>query len=171
MRANGESAVENEGNPHVTPSRGTLDGDRPDAGSALPPGGQRRRLRLVGVPRPVARARAFTAEALGDWSWAAPPDPDLAEDVVLLVAELVGNAMLHAGGPLELVLDATPDRLRIEVSDTSEVLPTLRTPHRPGLPGGHGLYIVQRTADRWGADLHAQGKSIWAEIDVTRLLA
>ncbi|MFD7732104.1 ATP-binding protein [Kitasatospora phosalacinea] len=155
----------------MTPSPGTLDGDRPDAGATLPRGGQRRRLRLAGVPRPVARARAFTAEALGDWSWSAPPDPDLAEDVVLLVAELVGNAMLHAGGPLELVLDATPDRLRIEVSDPSEVLPTLRTPHLPGLPGGHGLYIVQRTADRWGADRHSQGKSIWAEIDADRLLA
>ncbi|MFJ1754768.1 ATP-binding protein [Kitasatospora sp. NPDC088134] len=155
----------------MTPSRGTLDGDRPNTGPTLPPGGQRRRLRLASVPRPVARARAFTAEALADWSWATPPDPDLAEDVVLLVAELVGNAMLHAGGPIELVLDATPARLRIEVSDASSVLPTLRTPHRPGLPGGHGLYIVQRTADRWGADPHAQGKSIWAEIDATRLLA
>ncbi|KIQ65497.1 hypothetical protein TR51_16620 [Kitasatospora griseola] len=155
----------------MTPSRGTLDGDRPDAGAAPPPGGQRRRLRLAGISRPVARARAFTAEALGDWSWSTPPDADLGEDVVLLVAELVGNAMLHAGGPLELVLDATPARLRIEVSDASAVLPALRTPHRPGLPGGHGLYIVQHTADRWGADLHAQGKSIWAEIDVSRLRA
>ncbi|MGW4384855.1 ATP-binding protein [Kitasatospora sp. NPDC004531] len=155
----------------MTPSRGTLDGDRPDADAPAPPTRQRRRLRLADAPRPVARARAFTAQALRDWSWSTPPEPGLPEDVVLLVAELVGNAMLHAGGPLELVLDATPARLRIEVSDPSPAMPTLRTPHHPGLPGGHGLYIVEHTSDRWGADLHAHGKSLWAEIDAARLLA
>lgn len=175
----------------MTASRGALDGGRPDAGrpdverpdpartgTGRTDGGrpvragQRRRLRLAGVPKPVARSRAFTGQALADWNWLHPEDgadPDVVDDVLLLVAELVANAMLHAGGPLELVLDASPARLRIEVSDGSDHLPEPRRPHRPGVPGGHGLFIVQRAADRWGADPTAGGKAVWAEIDTARL--
>ncbi|ARF82292.1 ATP-binding protein [Kitasatospora aureofaciens] len=148
----------------MTTSRATLDGDRPGIGPTLPPGGQRRRLHLAGLPKPVARARAYTAQAVADWSWPTG-DSGGEDDIVLLVAELVANAMLHAGGPVDLVLDASETRLRIEVSDRSTVLPEPRRPHRPGLPGGHGLFIVQKAADRWGALPHADGKTVWAEID------
>ncbi|MFD8694844.1 ATP-binding protein [Kitasatospora purpeofusca] len=128
--------------------------------SVLPAGGhQRRRTPLAGQHKPVARAREFTLAALTDWAW-----PE-AGDVVLLVAELTANAVLHTDGPLELVLDLSPARLRIEVSDTSPVLPAPRRPHLPGLPGGHGLYIVQQASDRWGAVPHERGKTVWAEID------
>ncbi|MFF0413273.1 ATP-binding protein [Kitasatospora sp. NPDC004745] len=129
----------------------------------LPAGGQRRRLPLVGLPRPVSRARAFTVDALADWSW---PDPGRAGDVVLLVAELVANAALHAGGALELVLHTSATRLRVEVSDRSRVVPVPREPHRPASPGGHGLIVVRRAADRWGTALHHHGKTVWAEVDV-----
>ncbi|MFI8459952.1 ATP-binding protein [Kitasatospora sp. NPDC085464] len=151
----------------MTMSRGTLDGDPHRTGPALPPGGQRRRLTLAGLPKPVAHARTFTLSALGDWY--AGPDGDVAADVALLVAELVANAMLHGDGPLELVLDAAADRLRVEVSDRSPAMPAPRLPHQPALPGGHGLVIVQRIADRWGAEPHSQGKAIWAEFDAARL--
>ncbi|MER7765847.1 ATP-binding protein [Kitasatospora sp. NPDC096140] len=156
----------------MTMSRGTLDGDPHRTGPALPPGGQRRRLTLAGLPKPVAHARTFTLDALGDWYGpAAEPDArdGVAADVVLLVAELVANAMLHGDGPLELVLDAAADRLRVEVSDRSPAMPAPRLPHQPALPGGHGLVIVQRIADRWGAEPHSQGKAIWAEFDAARL--
>ncbi|MFE2722739.1 ATP-binding protein [Kitasatospora sp. NPDC059327] len=154
----------------MTRGRGTLDDNR--SGAALPAAGQRRRLRLADLPKPVARSRAFTRQALADWSWLTPAtgaDPDVADDVVLLVAELVANAMMHGGGPLELVLDASADRLRVEVSDGESALPEPRLPHLPGLPGGHGLFIIQRAADRWGAERHEQGKAVWVEIDVRRL--
>ncbi|MEU6239247.1 ATP-binding protein, partial [Kitasatospora sp. NPDC047058] len=79
------------------------------------------------------------------------------------------NALLHGGGPLELVLEVSESRLRVEVSDPSPVLPVPRHPHDPALPGGHGLFIVRGTADRWGAEPHALGKTIWAEVDAARL--
>ncbi|MFJ9770299.1 ATP-binding protein [Kitasatospora sp. NPDC101157] len=152
----------------MTMTRGTLDGDPKPGEFVLPVGGQRRRLPLAGLAKPVARARAHTVRALGDWcaSFRAPGAAEgIAEDVVLVVAEIVGNAMLHGDGPLELVLDLSPVRLRIEVSDRSTELPAPRQPHHPALPGGHGLFIVQRLADRWGAEPHVQGKTIWAEFD------
>ncbi|MFB7477112.1 ATP-binding protein [Kitasatospora sp. NPDC056184] len=153
----------------MTLSPGTLDGEPHRAGPAAPPGGQRRRLTLAGLPKPVAHARTLTAQALADWYPSGLGD-GVAEDVVLLAAELVANAMLHGDGPLEMVLDVTAARLRVEVSDRSPVMPIPRRPHDPALPGGHGLFIVERTADRWGAEPHSQGKTIWAEVDAARLL-
>ncbi|MFJ9521030.1 ATP-binding protein [Kitasatospora sp. NPDC101801] len=126
----------------------------------LPTGGQRRRLALADRQRPVAVSRGFTRIALADWSW---PDDG---DVLLLVAELLANAALHGGGPLDLVLDATEQRLRIEVNDASPVLPVPRKPHLPARPGGHGLFVVARTCDRWGAAPQPWGKTVWAELDM-----
>ncbi|MFI2608332.1 ATP-binding protein [Kitasatospora sp. NPDC018619] len=153
----------------MTMSRGTLAGDPRRTGPVPPGGGQRRRLMLAGVPQPVARARAHTVQALDDWGGSPRHAEDPGggpADVVLVVAELVANAMLHGNGPLELVLDLTTARLRVEVSDRSPALPAPRRPYAPALPGGHGLVIVERVADRWGAEAHAQGKTIWAEFDL-----
>ncbi|MER7519265.1 ATP-binding protein [Streptomyces sp. NPDC126499] len=136
------------------------------------PGDTRRRLRLAGLASPAGRARAFTLETLADWSWSATTpgvDADVAGDVVLVVAELVANSVAHGGGPLELVLDATGTRLRIEVSDSGTLLPAPRRSHHPELPGGHGLFIVERVTDRWGVERHAWGKTVWAEVDAKRL--
>ncbi|GAA2152720.1 ATP-binding protein [Kitasatospora kazusensis] len=143
----------------MTSSRDALDDRVHGSSGGTAPAVQRRRLPLAGLPKPVGRARSFTADALRDWSW-----PD-AEDAGLLVTELVANAMMHAGGPLELVLAISPAGLRVEVSDASPDLPEPRLPHTPGLPGGHGLFIVQHTSTRWGAVPHDQGKTLWAEID------
>lgn len=152
-------------------SREAVDGGPLRAGPAPPADRQHRRLPLAGLPNPVTLARAHTERALADWcATSRGPGPGAAaEDIVLVIAELVGNAVRHGDGPLELVLDLTGARLRIEVSDRSADLPAQREPHHPALPGGHGLFIVQRVADRWGAEPHAHGKTIWAEFDAARL--
>ncbi|MFJ8043300.1 ATP-binding protein [Kitasatospora sp. NPDC096147] len=142
--------------------RGILNDRPPLPGPVLPPGGQLRRLGLAEQRKPVSAARRFTVAALEDWAW---PERD---DVVLVVAELVANAVLHAGGAVHLTLDATPDRLRIEIADGSAVLPAPSRPHSPSLPGGHGLHVVDRTCDRWGGTRQPWGKTVWAEIDLHR---
>ncbi|NXY99367.1 ATP-binding protein, partial [Streptomyces sp. BR123] len=40
------------------------------------------------------------------------------------------------------------------------------TAHQQAQPGGHGLFVVRRTSDRWGAERHGQGKTVWAEFDI-----
>ncbi|MFJ6214556.1 ATP-binding protein [Streptomyces sp. NPDC092296] len=143
----------------------------------LPPGGQVRRLALSGTKGVVARSRDFTRGALTDWEWLPAEDEDalaVAEDVLLVVSELVTNACLHAGGPQELLLHCTDDALRIEVADASPTHPEPRNPHERGKPGGHGLHIVGRLSRRWGVaarpmagvdGVAASGKSVWVELD------
>ncbi|MFB6614623.1 ATP-binding protein [Streptomyces sp. NPDC056367] len=129
----------------------------------------------------VTRCLDFTRRALTDWEWlpagagAAAPgteaDADTgehAEDVLLLVSELVANARLYGGGPSSLVLLHTADGLRIEVTDRSSALPVRRHHTHPARPGGHGLLIVDRLARRWGAELLDGGKRVWLEVSAPR---
>ncbi|MFG2985527.1 ATP-binding protein [Streptomyces sp. NPDC048258] len=135
--------------------------------AGLPVGGQRRRLALTGVRGPVAKGRDFTRRALRDWGW---DGTETAEDALLLVSELLTNASLHAGGCHELVL-TSGEALRIEVCDGTTTPPRRHPAPRHGIPGGHGLYIVERLSDRWGARTHEHGKAVWAEIEATRLVS
>ncbi|MFD8329415.1 ATP-binding protein [Streptomyces lydicus] len=137
--------------------------------AAAVPAGQIRRLRLAGTRGAVARARDFAREALHDWGWLPAAGADqraAAEDALLVVSELVTNACLHAEGPEELRLRRAGKVLRLEVSDLGAGSPAPRSPHRPGRPGGHGMFIVQRLCLDWGVVRHADGtgKTVWAEL-------
>ncbi|WP_236656035.1 ATP-binding protein [Streptacidiphilus jiangxiensis] len=103
-----------------------------------------------------------------EWGWADPAGADAEEtieDVLLVVSELVSNAMIHGGGAVELVLDVDPVRLTVGVSDLSPVRPVAREPEVPARPGGHGLLVVRRLCARWGTTPLADGKFVWAEFD------
>ncbi|WP_251072298.1 ATP-binding protein [Streptomyces sp. ISL-43] len=126
---------------------------------------QRRRLALRSVPGAVGKGRDFTRQTLRDWGWGRH---ESAEDALLVVSELVTNAALHANGCRELVLTAGEEALRIDVVDGATVPPCPRTMRRPGVPGGHGLHIVQRLCDRWGSYPYGAGKVVWAEIEAFR---
>ncbi|MGW2639330.1 ATP-binding protein [Streptomyces sp. NPDC001348] len=130
---------------------------------------QERRLRLDGESGVVPLARDFTREALYAWGWLPAASADqraAAEDVLLVVSELVTNACLHAEGPDELVLACDNKVIRIEVTDRGSGQPAPRTPHRAGRPGGHGMFIVQRLCLDWGVvrTAGASGKTVWAEL-------
>ncbi|WP_055557611.1 ATP-binding protein [Streptomyces sp. NBRC 110028] len=130
---------------------------------------QLRRLHLIGASGAVPRARDFTREALRDWGWLPAATADqraAAEDVLLVVSELVTNACLHADGPEELRVSCNAKVLRLEVVDLGTGTPAPRTPHRAGRPGGHGMFIVQRLCLDWGVVRNAEGsgKTVWAEL-------
>ncbi|MFH8370877.1 ATP-binding protein [Streptomyces sp. NPDC018031] len=139
------------------------------AGPSAPPSGQARTLRLTGASGVVPSARDFTREALREWGWLPAASADqraAAEDVLLVVSELVTNACLHAEGPEELRVSRHGKVLRLEVADLGAGNPAPRTPHRAGRPGGHGMFIVQRLCLDWGVVRNAQGagKTVWAEL-------
>ncbi|MGP3984118.1 ATP-binding protein [Streptomyces sp. KR80] len=139
------------------------------ASPANPEPGQVRRLRLTDASGIVPSARDFTRKALYDWGWLPAVTGDqraAAEDVLLVVSELVTNACLHAEGPEELAVAMTGKVLRLEVVDRGAGSPAPRTPHRAGRPGGHGMFIVQRLCLDWGVVRNPDGvgKTVWAEL-------
>ncbi|MER6092799.1 ATP-binding protein [Streptomyces bluensis] len=132
-------------------------------------GGRTRRMSFDGESGVVPLARDFTRQALYAWGWLPAANADqraAAEDVLLVVSELVTNACLHTEGPDELWITCDNKVLRIEVSDRGGGEPAPRTPHRAGRPGGHGMFIVQRLCLDWGVirTPGATGKTVWAEV-------
>ena len=92
----------------------------------------------------------------------------LVDDAVLLVSELVGNAVRHTGAAVfGLRMQRVRDGIRIEVRDPSCGLPCL-LPVQPTDTSGRGLAHVEALADRWGVDLLPQGKCTWFEMRVGR---
>ncbi|GAB2719155.1 ATP-binding protein [Kitasatospora kifunensis] len=135
----------------------------------LPASGQTRRLSVAGSRGTVGQCRDHTRLALHDWGLLPTEDPErqaVADDILLVVSELVTNACQHTGGPDQLVLRASDRILRIEVFDAADAPPLPRVPHTPGRPGGHGLHTVALLASRWGhlPRVDGPGKAVWAEI-------
>ncbi|MFE9096695.1 ATP-binding protein [Streptomyces sp. NPDC007264] len=155
-----------------TPARGASGegaSSRAPGEQARPSTGQVRRLSLEGESGVVPLARDFARQALYAWGWLPSATADqraAAEDVLLVVSELVTNACLHAEGPDELRIGCDNKVLRIEVSDKGAGQPAPRTPHRAGRPGGHGMFIVQRLCLDWGVvrTPGTAGKTVWAEL-------
>ncbi|WP_317443728.1 ATP-binding protein [Streptomyces collinus] len=168
----GASGASEGGAPVIGASAGTAEPSVPSVaseGAQGPPGRQTRRLRLDGESGVVPLARDFTRQALYAWGWLPAASADLraaAEDVLLVVSELVTNACLHAEGPDELFLARDNKVIRVEVSDRGSGQPAPRTPHRAGRPGGHGMFIVQRLCLDWGVvrATGRSGKTVWAEL-------
>ena len=127
------------------------------------PEGTERVLRLALPPDvPAVRlARRATRDALAAWQLA-----DLEEDAVLLVSELVTNAIRHAvdTGAIGLELTSADTWLRLEVQDGD--------PHwrlKPSSPdddeSGFGFVLVDSLAGRWGIRRVCAGKAVWVELD------
>jgi anti-sigma regulatory factor (Ser/Thr protein kinase) len=86
--------------------------------------------------------------------------PDMVDTACLLTSELVANAVIHAGAPVELVVDLDKARLAVEVIDASE---TDLAPRDAELlsTSGRGLAMVEHLADAWGVTRIVPGKSVW----------
>lgn len=127
-------------------------------------------------PSEVGRARRWARSRLAGSAIRA--DESLAETLVLLVSELVTNAVVHTGrsAVLRLVLpEAAPGEpggpgkpeeitVRLEVDDASDLAPVPRCVDDEAT-GGRGLALVDGLADRWGWSREGTGKRIWCELD------
>jgi anti-sigma regulatory factor (Ser/Thr protein kinase) len=102
------------------------------------------------------------------------PDP-LHGDVLLLVTELVTNAVLHGRSgdedSVRLECRRAGDRLRFLVSEPGRqpngngAAPRL-APHSPNgdRPSGWGLVLVERIAEQWGVLDGRPGTCVWFEV-------
>ncbi|MEV6212326.1 ATP-binding protein [Kitasatospora sp. NPDC051914] len=122
--------------------------------------------RFPGVPESVKAARRMTREALEPLSQA--------EDAVLIVSELVTNAVMHsrsgAGGSLWVEIWLRRGTVRVAVTDegSADGGPAHRPPADSG-DFGRGLKIVNALAEHWGATSEASGRrTVWAELSPAR---
>ncbi|MGW1889055.1 SpoIIE family protein phosphatase [Streptomyces sp. NPDC002004] len=152
---------------------------------AAPPAGRPDvRMSLPGNSLAPAAARRFVRDVLDGWAGLSGPVGDLVgdrlvEDAVVVVSELVTNAVVHAGTDVGLACRMEPveadagdtDRddgaLVVEVSD--------QHPGR-GLDGGapappqgtgeygRGLQLVSALATAWGVTYRAGTKTVWARL-------
>ena len=122
-----------------------------------------RLLRLALPPDvPTVRlARQTTRDTLAAWQLS-----HLEDVAVLLVSELVTNAVRHARdtGAIGLELASVGTGLRVEVQDGD--------PHwrlKPSSPdddeSGFGFVLVDSLAGRWGIRRVSAGKAVWVELD------
>ncbi|WP_416975866.1 ATP-binding protein [Streptomyces sp. 4F14] len=114
--------------------------------------------------RSVPLARRQTLRRLTLWDW--PGDKD---DAILIVSELVANAIRHARRPghelwLHLaLLEPDPTTLLIEVSDPTSNFPTLR--QSPTAEAGRGLQVVKSLTTHLSWHLHKElGKTVTAHL-------
>jgi anti-sigma regulatory factor (Ser/Thr protein kinase) len=112
------------------------------------------------VPEAVRHARRFTRRTLRAWDVRA----DAVDTILLIVSELVTNALVHTDGRVRLDLTRINDRLRVAVADSSP-----RTPMKPTsvgweATGGRGILLVEAMSAAWGTVPVSGGKQVWSEM-------
>ena len=94
-------------------------------------------------------------------------------DLCLLVSELVTNSVRHARlrppDTIRLRVEVSDRLLRVGVTDPGEGfgadIPELAVRG----PGGWGLFLTERLADRWGVDRESGWTTVWLELDLDPL--
>ncbi|MFJ3707086.1 MULTISPECIES: SpoIIE family protein phosphatase [unclassified Streptomyces] len=139
------------------------------------------RTSLPGNQLAASAARRFVRAALADWTALGLPTAtgftdQLADDAVLIVSELVTNAVVHAGTTVDLLvrleeaLADEPPALVVEISDHHPARAVRNEPEAqqdPGIPEyGRGLRLVSALAESWGITYHTGRKTVWTRLPV-----
>lgn len=119
------------------------------------------RLSIAGGPRAPERARAWLQNA------AAWLPRELERNLELLTCELVNNSVLHGKAGerdvIEIELRATQGGVRAQVSDPGPGFAPAGRTRSIDEPGGWGLVLVDRLAERWGVE-HDKRTRVWFEL-------
>jgi hypothetical protein len=140
------------------------------------------------VPAAAAAARRFVRDTLRSWELArdhgGPGDraeraqrDALVDDAVLLTSELVTNAVLHAGTPVQvtcrLLGDLSDGAVEIAVLDRCPVQLRPDRPHTAAeaaeRTNGRGLQLPSELASAWGVTYVRAAKAVWFRLDLTGL--
>jgi anti-sigma regulatory factor (Ser/Thr protein kinase) len=93
-------------------------------------------------------------------------DGSLLQSLILLVSEVVSNAVRHSAGDpaasIELVASFGAETIRVTVTDAGNgFTPRPRDPARSH--DGYGLYLLEKVATRWGVESRGDTK-VWFEL-------
>jgi len=124
-------------------------------------------------PSAVGPARRFVRDTVSKWGGEAVVD-----DAVLIVSELVTNAIVHAGTPAEVSCALLRDGLgtaaavRVAVADQhpgrTVPAPGFTWDDEAGQPeSGRGLYLSAQIASSWGVQYTHAMKQVWFVLNLT----
>jgi len=119
--------------------------------------------RLAPSPESVRAARDLVTQACRTWNL------PQSHDAWLIISELAGNAVEHAGTNFVVTVSRNGTRLHLAVRDGVTRFPQLSEPapigHQDPLnERGRGLRLVHATAAAWGAMPTRGGKVVWATV-------
>ncbi|NYI05041.1 ATP-binding protein [Allostreptomyces psammosilenae] len=126
-------------------------------------------LNVALSPHAPALARRHTRAVLTAWG----VTEEVTDDVVLIVSELVTNAVSHASVPrgrreafpVLLRLRRSDGHLAVEVWDPDARPPQEAREHSCSAEQGRGLTIVSATAERWSyCPVPGRGKVVWCHV-------
>jgi anti-sigma regulatory factor (Ser/Thr protein kinase) len=109
------------------------------------------------VPAAPARIRRTLRTTFAQWGLSL----DTTENALLVVEEMVANAVDHARTPFRLTVDHTGAALHVTVWDGDPGTLHLR-PFSTRAARGRGLQMIDALTSRWGWDRTAGGKTVWA---------
>lgn len=121
-------------------------------------------------PAAVAAARQFVRETLQSWlaNRPAPESRVLVDDAVLLTSELVTNAVVHAGTPVEVTCKLAGAGVEVVVRDSHPARMVPGLAHRESVPAertsGRGLLLPSALASAWGVTYGQAAKAVWFRI-------
>ena len=114
--------------------------------------------------RAIRSARRLVADQLAEWELG-----DADGVTVLLVSELMTNAVMHARTTVALVIAVADGVVEVAVEDSDgRAIPQLRGTGRLRVVAsewdaehGRGLYLVDSLATEWGIEQLESGKHVW----------
>ena len=111
-------------------------------------------------PHSVRAARRFATEALPGCG------ADVRESVELMVSELATNGIRHGRTNFRVMIEQTPEEIRVAVTDGGAGTPQMQFPG-PDEPTGRGLRIVDMLSERWGVERDTwKGKTVWFTVSI-----
>jgi anti-sigma regulatory factor (Ser/Thr protein kinase) len=125
-------------------------------------GSDDRSVVVPATPGSVARSRRWVL----DQARGGGATRDALAATELVTSEVVTNAVRHADGTgtVEIRIRLRAGDLTVEVAD-GDPRPPVPQSDRAGLPGGHGLHIVQASTSAWGwRPQRSGGKVVWFTI-------
>jgi anti-sigma regulatory factor (Ser/Thr protein kinase) len=124
--------------------------------------GERSTRTLDALPSAVSEARRWAASVTGGLL-----DHEQAQNLRLIVSELVTNALRHGsdGERIDLAVTPKPEFLCVQVTDDGPGLAPRPRALESEEEGGFGLFFVEQLARRWGVTRENRRTRVWFELD------